>query len=94
MSQTENAVTSSLSQKRFVRRGKPMSDSEKQMAAVARKRLTHKEIKVFVKNPLKDLMVEYCEREGITQAQFIEKIIKDELQRNKTERLFKFSCWS
>ncbi|HDX5204836.1 TPA: RepB family protein, partial [Escherichia coli] len=24
MSQTENAVTSSLSQKRFVRRGKPM----------------------------------------------------------------------
>lgn len=81
MSQTENAVTSSLSQKRFVRRGKPMIDSEKQMAAVARKRLTHKEIKVFVKNPLKDLMVEYCEREGITQAQFVEKIIKDELQR-------------
>ncbi|EHK1065215.1 replication regulatory protein RepA [Escherichia coli] len=81
MSQTENAVTSSLSQKLFVRRGKPMTDSEKQMAAVARKRLTHKEIKVFVKNPLKDLMVEYCEREGITQAQFVEKIIKDELQR-------------
>ena len=81
MSQTENAVTSSLCQKRFVRRGKPMTDSEKQMAAVARKRLTHKEIKVFVKNPLKDLMVEYCEREGITQAQFVEKIIKDELQR-------------
>ncbi|MDD0420790.1 replication protein, partial [Shigella sonnei] len=27
MSQTENAVTSSLSQKRFVRRGKPMTDS-------------------------------------------------------------------
>ncbi len=81
MSQTENAVTSSLSQKRFVRRGKSMSDSEKQMASVARKRLTHKEIKVFVKNPLKDLMVEYCEQKGITQAQFIEKIIKDELQR-------------
>ena len=81
MSQTENAVTSSLSQKRFVRRGKPMTDSEKQMAAVARKRLTHKELKVFVKNPPKDLMVEYCEREGITQAQFVEKIIKDELQR-------------
>ncbi|MCZ5975621.1 replication regulatory protein RepA [Escherichia coli] len=81
MSQTENAVTSSLSQKRFVRRGKPMTDSEKQIRTVARKRLTHKEIKVFVKNPLKDLMVEYCEREGITQAQFVEKIIKDELQR-------------
>ena len=72
MSQTENAVTSSLRQKRFVRRGKPMTDSEKQMAAVARKRLTHKEIKVFVFFSLKDLMVEYCEREGITQAQFVE----------------------
>ncbi|STB30536.1 negative regulator of repA1 expression [Citrobacter koseri] len=81
MSQTENAVTSSLSQKRFVRRGKPMTDSEKQMAAVARKRLTHKEIKVFVKKSSERSHVEYCEREGITQAQFVEKIIKDELQR-------------
>ena len=81
MSQTENAVTSSLSQKRFVRRGKPMTDSEKQMAAVARKRLTHKEIKVFVKNPLKDLMVEYCERERITQAQYDQINNKDQLQR-------------
>ncbi|NYY74291.1 hypothetical protein DMH88_00610 [Escherichia coli] len=49
MSQTENAVTSSLSQSGFVRRGKPMTDSEKQMAAVTRKRLTHKEIKVLSK---------------------------------------------
>lgn len=81
MSQTENAVTSSLKEKRLVRRGRPMSDSEKQMAAVARKRLTHKEIKVFVSNPLKDLMVEVCEREGLTQAQFIEKLLRTELQK-------------
>ncbi len=63
MSQTENAVTSSLSQKRFVRRGKPMTDSEKQMAAVARKRLTHKEIKVFVKNPLKGTVAKLAMRQ-------------------------------
>ena len=75
----EKATTESDTRERHDAR--PSSDSEKQMAAVARKRLTHKEIKVFVKNPLKDLMVEYCEREGITQAQFVEKIIKDELQR-------------
>lgn len=35
-----------------------MTDSEKQMAAVARKRLTHKEIKVFVKNPLKEALLQ------------------------------------
>ena len=81
MSQTENAVTSSSGTKRAYRKGNPLTLAERQQASLARKRLTHKEIKVFVKNPLKDLMVEYCEREGITQAQFVEKIIKDELQR-------------
>jgi hypothetical protein len=33
-----------------------MSASEKQMAAVARKRETHKEIKVFVQ-PIKDILL-------------------------------------
>jgi hypothetical protein len=35
-----------------------MSASEKQMAAVTRKRVTHKEIKVFVRNPLKDILID------------------------------------
>ncbi|AKL32786.1 replication protein RepA (plasmid) [Klebsiella oxytoca] len=63
-----------------------MSDSEKQMAAVARKRVTHKEIKVFVRNPLKDILIELCNRDGITQAQFVEKLLEKEF---KAQGLFK-----
>lgn len=57
-----------------------MSASEKQMAAIARKRITHKEIKVFVRNPLKDIMMSLCDRECITQAQFVEKLLENELK--------------
>ncbi|MGX6477035.1 RepB family protein [Klebsiella grimontii] len=60
--------------------------SEKQMAAVARKRVTHKEIKVFVRNPLKDILIELCNRDGITQAQFVEKLLEKEF---KAQGLFK-----
>ena len=77
MSQAENAVTSSS--KRAYRKGNPMTASEKQLAAVARKRITHKEVKVFIRNPLKDRMIALCDQEGITQAQFIEKLIEREL---------------
>ncbi|CAB5571362.1 replication regulatory protein RepA [Escherichia coli] len=77
MSQAENAVTSSS--KRTYRKGNPMTASEKQLAAVARKRITHKEVKVFIRNPLKDRMIALCDQEGITQAQFIEKLIEREL---------------
>lgn len=50
------------------------------MAAVARKRITHKEIKVFVRNPLKELMIKLCNDEGITQAEFIERLLENELK--------------
>ena len=79
MSQVGNAVTSSSKEKRSYRKGKPMTASEKQLAAVARKRITHKEVKVFIRNPLKDRMIALCDQEGITQAQFIEKLIEREL---------------
>lgn len=79
MSQIENAVTSSSKEKRAYRKGNPMTASEKQLAAVARKRVTHKEVKVFIRNPLKDRMIALCDQEGITQAQFIEKLIEREL---------------
>ncbi|HBR0862504.1 TPA: replication protein RepA [Klebsiella pneumoniae] len=46
---------------------------------MARKRETHKEVKVFVKNPLKDVMIAVCEEEGLTQAQFIERLLEREL---------------
>lgn len=79
MSQIENAVTSSSKEKRSYRKGKPMSASERQLAAIARKRETYKEVKVFVKNPLKDWMITICEEEGLTQAQFIETLLEREL---------------
>lgn len=81
MSQSTNAVTSSLKTKRPYRKGNPMSASEKQLASVARKRITHKEVKVFIRNPLKDQMIEVCEIEGLTQAQFIEMLIERELKQ-------------
>ena len=34
---------------------------------------------VFVKNPLKDVMIAVCEEEGLTQAQFIERLLEREL---------------
>ena len=80
MSRSVNVETSSAKEKRPYRKGQPMSASEKQMAAVARKRIAHKEIKVFVRNPLKDLMVDVCSREGITQAQFVERLLENELK--------------
>ena len=86
MSQIDNAVTSSSKDKRVYRKGSPMSASEKQMAAVARKRVTHKEIKVFVRNPLKDILIELCNRDGITQAQLVEKLLEKEF---KAQGLFK-----
>ncbi|HCM8116385.1 TPA: replication regulatory protein RepA [Klebsiella quasipneumoniae] len=79
MSRSADKTTSSTNAKRAYRKGKPMSASERQLAAIARKRETHKEVKVFVKNPLKDVMIAVCEEEGLTQAQFIEKLLKREL---------------
>ncbi len=80
MSQIDNAVTSSSKDKRVYRKGSPMSASEKQMAAVARKRVTHEEIKVFVRNPLKDILIDLCSRDGITQAQLVEKLLEKEFK--------------
>ena len=64
MSRPADKTTSSANAKRAYRKGKPMSASERQLAAIARKRETHKEVKVFVKNPLKDVMIAVCEEEG------------------------------
>ncbi|EOY4807576.1 replication regulatory protein RepA [Escherichia coli] len=86
MSQPGNAVTSSSKEKRTYRKGNPMSATERQLAAIARKRETHKELKVFVKNPLKNQMIAICEEEGLTQAQFIESLLERELaERGKLD---------
>lgn len=86
MSQVEGAVTSSSKEKRQYRKGNPMSATERQLAAIARKRETHKELKVFVKNPLKDQVIAICEEEGLTQAEFIESLLERELaERGKRD---------
>jgi len=76
MSQIENAVTSSSKAKRPYRKGNPLSASEKQQAAVARKKLTHKELKVFVQNSIKDRLIFECKKEGVTQAEYIERLLQ------------------
>nr|ANC59738.1 replication regulatory protein repA2 [Klebsiella pneumoniae] len=75
MSQVGNAVTSSSKEKRQYRKGNPLSASERQQQALARKKATHKEIRVFVKDVLKNQLQLLCEKEGITQAEMIEKLI-------------------
>jgi hypothetical protein len=74
MSQTENAVTSSS--KRLYRKGHPMSASERQQSFVARKRETHKEIKVLVPNDLKSKFQEMCATSGLSQAEMFIRLIE------------------
>lgn len=85
MSQSANAVTSSAGVKRPYRKGNPLSDAEKQQAAVARKKLTHKELKVFVRNPIKDRLLVECEKEGITQAEYIERLLQKAFSQTDKE---------
>ncbi|MFT2794030.1 replication regulatory protein RepA [Serratia sp. T13T92] len=86
MSQIVNAVTSSAKTKRIYRKGNPMTATEKQLAAVARKRFTHKEVNVFIRNPLKETLLELCTEAGLTQGQMIERLIESELARRIHEK--------
>ncbi|MGX5057165.1 replication regulatory protein RepA [Enterobacter asburiae] len=81
MSQAENAVTSSSKTKRQYRKGNPLSATERQQATISRKRSTHKEVKIFVRNTLKNRLVEMCEADGVTQAEMIERWITREMER-------------
>ena len=63
-----------------------MTASEKQLASIARKRATHKEINVFVRNPLKEQLIELCSDEGLTQGQMIEMLIEREANRRLAKK--------
>jgi hypothetical protein len=63
-----------------------MTASEKQLASIARKRATHKEINVFVRNPLKEQLIEFCSDEGLTQGQMIEMLIECEANRRLAKK--------
>ncbi|EOS92867.1 replication regulatory protein RepA [Erwinia tracheiphila] len=81
MSQATNAATSSSKEKRAYRKGNPMSATERQLAAIARKRETHKEVNVFIRNPMKAQLLHLCKQEGLTQGEMIEKLIQIETKR-------------
>ena len=69
MSQVVNGVTSSS--KRPYRKGNPLSDADKQRSSVAKKRATHKEVKVFLEPQLKDILMKMCHDDGLTQAEVL-----------------------
>jgi hypothetical protein len=81
MSQAIGIVTASS--KRMYRKGNPLSAAEKQQASVARKKSTHKEVKIFVRKPLKDHLIGLCEEYGLTQAELIERLIEREVERKE-----------
>ncbi|UIN02620.1 replication regulatory protein RepA [Yersinia ruckeri] len=76
MSQTTEAVSSSL--KRSYRKGNPLTLAERQQASLAKKRTTHKELRVFLLSELKEQLQSMCEAEGITQAEMIARLIEQE----------------
>lgn len=57
-----------------------MSDSERQLSYVARKREALKEIKIFVEPELKKALMRMCEEEGVTQAEILQRLIKHEAE--------------
>ncbi|WP_421671671.1 replication regulatory protein RepA [Rahnella sp. EDr1-12] len=88
MSQSTNVASSSSKNKRPYRKGNPLSPSERQQALVARRKDTHKEIRVYVLSALKEDFQRLCEAEGLTQTEMLEVLIKaasSRLAENVTE---------
>ena len=83
MSQAENAAATSSKQKRSYQKGRPMTDYERKRASLIRKSETHKNLNVYIQNSLKDSLVSFCEEDGLTQAEFIEQLLKQESIRRK-----------
>ena len=75
MSQVVSAVTSSTKAKRSYRKGSPRSAVERQQSHLARKKETHKEMRVYVTSEIKDEFRLMCETKGVTQSEMIEKLI-------------------
>lgn len=76
MPQAENAETSSANSKRPYRKGRPLSPLQRQQAHAARKKDTHKVIRVLVKNEYKLMLQDLCENEVLTQSEMLEKLIE------------------
>lgn len=83
MSQSTNAVTSSSRAKRPYRKGSPMTAVERQQAHIAKRKETHKELRVYVENSLKHELELMCKQNGVTQSEMIELLIKNAFDHYK-----------
>lgn len=79
MAQITNSETSSS--KRAYRKGNPLTVAERKQISLARKKTTHKELRVFLPADLKSEFQSICEAEGVTQAEMVERLIKKEVDR-------------
>lgn len=77
-----NAETSSTQNKRQYRKGNALSPAEKKRLSVSRKKETHKEINVFIRNEYKEALLDLCKDAGLTQAGMIERWIEHEKNKN------------
>lgn len=79
MARIVNSETSSP--KRTYRKGNPLTVAERKQVSLARKKETHKELRVFLQAELKSELQSICDAEGVTQAEMIERLIKKEIDR-------------
>ncbi|THD53487.1 replication regulatory protein RepA [Enterobacteriaceae bacterium ML5] len=82
MSQIENAVTCTSKLKREYRKGNPLSAAVRQQESLARKKNTHKEVRVFVRDALKSQLQVMSQKAGVTQAEMIERLIEMGSEKN------------
>lgn len=65
--------------KRLYRKGHRLSDAEKKRLSLLRKKDTHKEVTLYMRNAYKDGLVKLCKEKGMTQAALVEYLIEKEL---------------
>lgn len=78
-----DSVTSSTAKKNSRDRKNPASDKERTQAYQARMRETHKVLRVYLENEVKDALVGLCQDEGISQSELLERLIREELVRKR-----------
>lgn len=80
---SNDSVTSAPAKKRTRNREQPTPHKERVRAYKARKRETHKEINVYVRPEIKEVLVELCELKKVTQAEMLELLIEAEARNSK-----------
>jgi hypothetical protein len=78
-----DSVTSPPAKKNSRDRKNPVSDKERTQAYQARMRETHKVLRVYLENEVKNALVGLCQDEGISQSELLERLIREELVRKR-----------